>query len=325
DRVRRRVYVANADDGALTVIRDLSQLRRLSLPLLLRAGGGGPAPEREPTPSETPTSLVEPSAIDLSLPRRPLEVTTLGVAPGLGEGRSVRAMALDEGRRRLLLASEDELIVLDALSGRTIYTRPLAAPAMALAADEGSGAIYAVLPGRGELCAFGPDGASLGGVDGLGRPTNLVVGLGRIYVADSEGRRVVAIDGESLTIVAERVLPAAPHALALDAEARRLYVGEMGIGTILALDAGTLRPIDQVVLGGLGYPRDLALDGAAGRLYVAHALSPKYGAISAIDVADMSIIGTVWGNEERPLSGADVVAVDGRRGVVLLGQADGVV
>ena len=58
---------------------------------------------------------------------------------------------------------------------------------------------------------------------------------------------------------------------------------------------------------------------------MAHALSPKYGAISVIDTADMSVLATVWGNEESPLCGSDTVTVDGKRGMVLLGQADGVI
>jgi DNA-binding beta-propeller fold protein YncE len=136
---------------------------------------------------------------------------------------------------------------------------------------------------------------------------------------------VVAIDSENHGIVAERALPAAPQALALDPLTRRLYVGQMGTGMILALDADTLALEGQVALEGLGYPRDLALDVTTGRLYVAHALSPKYGAISAIDLADMSVVATVWGDRERPLSGADAVSVDGKRGVALLGYADGLV
>ena len=87
----------------------------------------------------------------------------------------------------------------------------------------------------------------------------------------------------------------------------------------------TLALEGQVALEGLGYPRDLALDVATGRLYVAHALSPKYGAISAIHLADMSVVATVWGDQERPLSEADAVSVDGKRGVALLGYADGLV
>lgn len=298
---------------------------RLWLPLLWKEALSGVSAQEESRPRETPTSPVGVSAIDLALPARPAGLTALALPSEEGEAGQIRAMALDERRRRLLLAVEDELMVLDAVSGRTIFSRPLASSAMALAVDGDSGTIYAVLPDRGELRVFASDGAERRRIDGLGRPTNLVVGLGRVYVADSAGHRVVAIDSENHSIIVERSLPAPPLALALDPRTRRLYVGQMGTGMILALDADTLGLEDQVALEGLGYPRDLALDATTGRLYVAHALSPKYGAISAIDPADMSVVATVWGDRDRPLSEADAVSVDGSRGVALLGYADGLV
>jgi len=297
----------------------------LWLPLLWKEASSGVSAQEGSRPRETPTSPVGVSAIDLALPKRPTGLTALELPSGRDQAGQIRAMALDERRRRLLLSVEDQLMVLDAVTGRAIFAHPLGSPAMALAVDADSGTIYAVLPDRGELCVFAADGDERGRIDGLGRPTNLVVGLGRAYVADSAGHRVVAIDSESHGILAERALPAAPQALALDPVAHRLYVGQMGTGMILALDADTLALEGQVALEGLGYPRDLALDVATGRLYVAHALSPKYGAISAIDLADMSVVATVWGDQERPLSGADAVSVDGKRGVALLGYADGLV
>jgi len=303
----------------------LCGLGRLCLPLLWKENASAASSGAASPPQQTPTPSVALTAVDVSLPERPAEFTALTLPPGLGQADHVRAMALDERRRRLLLCVEKELVVLDALSGRTIFTHRLASPAMALAADLGSGAIYAVLPDRGELSVLESDGTLRTHVDGLGRPTNVVVGLRRVYVADSAGDRVMVIDGEDCHFMTQRALPAAPHALALDPLRHRLYVGQMGTGMILALDADTLHLVGKVRLEGLGYPRDFALDVAAGRLYVAHALSPKYGAISVIDVANMSVLATLWGNQESPLSGAHAVTVDARRGVVLLGQADRVI
>ena len=132
------------------------------------------------------------------------------------------------------------------------------------------------------------------------------------------------LDSASYGILATCALPAAPHALALDPLRRRLYVGQMGSGKVLALDADHLDLLGEVALGGLGYPLDLALDGEAGRLYVIHALSPKYGAISLVDAAHMTLLSTLWGNQEQSLFGADTVRLDAKRGLVYLGQADGV-
>ena len=158
----------------------------------------------------------------------------------------------------------------------------------------------------------------------LGRPTGLVAGLGRLYVADSAGHRLIALSQGDCRIVSTRSMPAAPHALALDARTRRLYVGLMGVGRILALNADTLEPLGETQLAGLGYPQDMALDSAAERLFVAHALSPKYGALSVVDTRTMSVIDGVTGNPRQPLFGIESVCLDSARGVVHLGLYGGV-
>ena len=261
---------------------------------------------------------------EMETPRRPLGLAPLAVPGELARSARIQALALDAERRRLILASEDALLVLDAPSGRLLFEHQLPAPATALAVESSSGRVYAALPDIGELHGLSPDGKPHGRVEGLGRPTGLAVGLGRIYVADGVGRRLVMLDSASYGILATRTLPAAPHALALDPLRRRLYVGQMGSGVVLALDADHLRLLGEVALGGLGYPLDLALDVKANKLYIVHALSPKYGAISLVDAARMISLFTLWGSQERPLFGADTVRVDAQRGLVYLGQSDGI-
>jgi YVTN family beta-propeller protein len=84
------------------------------------------------------------------------------------------------------------------------------------------------------------------------------------------------LDSNDYSIISTQDFPAAPHGLTLDPLRNRLYAGLMGEGQIVALDADTLAVTARVTLGGLGYPLDLALDEANGRLYVAHELAPKY-------------------------------------------------
>jgi DNA-binding beta-propeller fold protein YncE len=97
----------------------------------------------------------------------------------------------------------------------------------------------------------------------------------------------------------------------------------MGTGQVLALNADTLETVGDVTLGGLGYPQDLALDATSNKLYVAHALSPKYGALSVIDTAGMTLLTTLWGNPEHPLGGSDAVRVDAAHQQVFLAQNAG--
>jgi hypothetical protein len=67
-------------------------------------------------------------------------------------------------------------------------------------------------------------------------------------------------------------------------------------------DADSLAVAAEATLGGLGFPLDMALDTANSRLYVAHELAPKYGAVSLIDTADMSVQLTRWGDLSEPSS-----------------------
>jgi DNA-binding beta-propeller fold protein YncE len=133
-------------------------------------------------------------------------------------------------------------------------------------------------------------------------------------VADAQGHRVLLVDGEAGLLLAERALPLAPVALALDGSRGLLYVGEAGTGRILALGAEDLVVRGEVTLAGLGIPYDLALDAAGGRLYVVHALSARFGAVSAIDLESFTVVATRTGNYVEPLAGAGAAAlVDGGR------------
>ena len=265
---------------------------------------------------------------DTALPKRPLGLTALSAPAELAAmvepSASVQALELDPEHQRLVFAMQDQVVSLDAFSGRFLYAHTLPAAVTALAVDPLSGEVYAAVPSEGSVCVLAPDATVRGCITDLGRPTSISIGPGFIYVTDPGQGRVMALNAESWAALALKTLPAAPHGLVYDGSRHRLYVGQMGVGTILALDANTLEPVAEVALGGLGYPLDLALDATGERLYVAHALSPRYGAVSVIDTSKMVLLATRWGNQEQTLFGAGSVCVDAKRGVVYLGIANGI-
>ena len=235
------------------------------------------------------------------------------------EDATTRDVALDSLRRRLVVAAGEQVISVDLVSGRTLFAVELPGTPTSLAIDAETGMVVAALADIGEIRAIGIDGRVLGIAVGLGRPTGLAAGLGRVFVADSSGERIVVLDPRSWGIMGVKTLPAAPYAMAADPPSERLYVGLMGRGSVLAIDTVRLDRVWEVSLGGLGFPQGLALDEKRGALYVAHALSPRYGALTAIDVVRGEILRTAWGNPDRPLFGSDAVSVDAGRGVVYLG------
>lgn len=304
-----------------TATWDTTGWLRWWLPLMGKGGtvygpsvGDSPAhlPEPRATPRPQPKGWQAEAATGLTSLALPAE---LGATP-------LRSLVSDPVRHRLILAAGSKAVALDTRDGRVLFTCELGTVGT-LVVDTVSGATYALLPDRGELHILGVAGTLQDRVTGLGRPSNMVLGLGKIYIADSAQNRLVVLDGADYAIMAVQELPAAPHALALDPFLRRLYVGQMGTGMILAVNAETLDPIGQVALGGLGYPQDLVLDGATGRLYVAHARSPKYGAIAIIDTQSMTLLATREGNPQWSLFGSDTVCLSAKRGLVFLGQADG--
>jgi uncharacterized repeat protein (TIGR01451 family) len=237
---------------------------------------------------------------------RPQGLSVLAAPPGEGVASAApRLFALDAMRQRLVYAAQGRLRSVDALTGRVLAESALAGEYVALEIEPVSGAIHLLNRDAGRLTVVDASHRPLAQVEGLGRPSNLAVSPDRVYIADPAGARLLAIDRAAWYTIAERALSAAPHALAYDPLRQRLYVGLMGRGAIVALDAATLQPLgDELALGGLGLPQHLALDADAGRLAVAHSLSPKYGGISLIDTETMTLLRTRWGDLQEPLSGA---------------------
>ena len=238
---------------------------------------------------------------------------------GEDSGAAVSHLALDDRRQCLIVAAGQRIAALDRQGERLLWARELPGEVGAVEVDAETGIVYALLPAQGALYAFDSDGRPRFRLEDLGRPVGLAIGGDRAYLADAVEKRLLALWLKDGTIDESRPLPAAPQALALDAPRGLLYAGLMGRGTILALDAATLAPLDEVSLTGLGFPQDLALDDVTQRLYVAHALSPKYGALTIIDTATMSIIENRYGDLAEPLYGSDALCLDADGKMLYLG------
>jgi len=81
--------------------------------------------------------------------------------------------------------------------------------------------------------------------------------------------------------------------------------------------------LHTVQLGGWGFPQGIAFDSVRDRLYVTYALSPKYGAVAAIDASSGQVLSRRVGNLAQPLFAACGISVDPVRGWVYLTAADG--
>jgi len=248
---------------------------------------------------------------------------TPSFAPEIVEDLAAEAMTYDPTRRRLYVVGDGRLLAMDGLTGRALYDVPLPAAVGSLAVDPATGRLWVSLPEEGAVWALDTVGRPVVRASGLGRPTGVALGEGAVYVADSAGWRVLSLDPEAGATRAERALEAAPCALAHDPVGGRVYAGLMGVGRVAVLRADTLEPVVEVPLGGLGYPQGLTVDPESGRLYVAHALAPKYGALTAIDLDSLAVVGTLTGDHRAPLQGARQVWVHSGGEELVLATGDG--
>lgn len=306
------VTAMRVDDVRLQVCLDADPSRGPFLPLIVKGAGA----------AHMQTLTVASAGAAEAFPQRPAGLTSLTTPLRAAQNVRVDAIAVDTTHRRVLSASGALVTARDATTGAELWSHYVAGDVTRLLAREESGEVLALLGERGEAQLLGLEGQALATLGDLGRPVNVVEGAGELYVADSAGKRVIVLDGQSLAPLRTREFPRAPVALVSDALGQRLYVGLMG-GGVLALDAVTLRTLGRVELEGLGLPQDLALDTGAQRLYVAHALAPKYGALSVIDTASMTVVADLWGSPDVPLLGSDAVRVVADQRTLYLAQATG--
>jgi len=333
---------ANVDEGLSTalVVDDVSLQvcgassaapgePRMHLPRIIREPT--PLPTPSPTPSPTPTSQVGAGADgDVSAMaadarqsgQRVLEpLFDLGVQ---GTGQPATDVAYDETRNRLVAAIGARVRVWDLSARQQAWVRRLPADPHQVAIAPMDGSVYAMLPSRGEVHRFAPDGRLLAVGEDLGRPVAFALVRGRLWVADGLQGRLLILDGGSLATVHSLRLPGLPGPLAHNADLGRVFVALHETGHVLALDEATLAPVGMAQLGGVGLVSDLEAAEGVSRVYATHALSGRYGGVSVIDADAVNVSRTLWGNPERTLLGANALVVDTERGNIILRESGAV-
>jgi len=323
---------ANVDAGLRTalVVDDVS----------LRVCGAAPAPQGDARmhlphimrqPTVTPTPALTPTAQAPSESDR----QTAGIAAASNDGAqrvlkplfdlSVHALgqpatdvAFDATRNRLVVATGTRVRVWNLSTREQLWVRRLPAEPYRLAVRSADGSVYAVLPERGEIHRFGPDGRLLAVGQDLGRPIEGVMIGGKLWVGDALGRRLVILDGSSLDTIHTLGLPGIPGPMAYVADLDRVFVALHETGCLLALDEATLVPVGMVRLGGIGLVSELVAAEGTSRVYATHALSGRYGGVSVVDADAVEVSHTLWGNPGRPLQGANALVVDAARGQIIL-------
>ncbi len=108
------------------------------------------------------------------------------------------------------------------------------------------------LPGGPEHMALAPDGS-------------------RLYLAGAADGKVWAVDTASGEVVASADLGDVLHGIDLDADRGRVYVAVLGADRLVALDADTLKVVDERRFAG---PYHVTVIGPEGRLFVTSAAEP---------------------------------------------------
>lgn len=240
-----------------------------------------------------------------------------------GEGDPAADMAYDAGRGRLVTASGSRVLVWDVSTRQQAWVRRLPAHVYRLAVASSEGGIYASVPSRGEVHRLSPSGELVAVAQGLGRPTEMLLLGGRLWVAEADAGSLAVLDAATLELVHRLRLPGTPGPMAVVASAGRLYVTLCETGSLMVLDVASLDPQGLVALGGVGLVSELVASETSGRVYATHALSAHYGGISMVDGEAATVVRTVWGNPDRPLQGANALVVDAARDQVILREAGG--
>lgn len=131
-------------------------------------------------------------------------------------------------------------------------------------------------------------------------PRSVSIDGNRAFVACADGRVArVALDQARLEAKAEGGLEPA----GLIAHGSRVYVADHGAAEVRVLDAETLAAVASIATE--DFPRGLALDPAAKRLYVTHFRS---GRVSVIDTAGLRVTSVMSAGAEANLSQSIVLA-----------------
>lgn len=302
--VTNRIYVANADDGTLTVIdgatHSTATIAVGSNPqavavnpvttkiYVANANPSGTVTVIDGTTNETTTLAVAgfPAALAVNPMTNRVYVAnqvaggTVSVIDGTSDtvsatisvGGLPSALAADPAANRIYVASGDTdgVTVLDGAdnSTTTVSTGPGSNPA-AVAVNPITHKVYVACPGAGSVVVLdmGNNRTSTVAVGGSAWTLALDPVSNRVYVVDSGRNAVTVIDGASDTVVAAVAVGASPVAVAINSATHQIYTANLGDNMVTAIDGATNRATTLAVGAG---PEVLGINPIANKLYVAN-------------------------------------------------------
>lgn len=284
------------------------------LPVLLRQG------------SAQVSQFVVVTAPASALMDLPAQVTTLWQSQeAAAQPDYMQGVALNLGTGELYVAVDKQVWVLDRRSGDVLAQIELPAAPRGLAVDVTANRIFAGLWDANALAII--DGARhrlIQVVPDIARASGVAIGQGRVYVAATGSNELVVLDSYNGAIIRRVPVGQAPYGVACDEGAQqRVFVTNSGDDSVSIVNTKNGVMLHTVQLGGWGFPQGIAFDSVRDRLYVTYALSPKYGAVAAIDASSGQVLSRLVGNLAQPLFAACGISVDPVRGWVYLTAADG--
>jgi YVTN family beta-propeller protein len=302
--VTNKIYVANADDGTLTVIDGATHSTAT-----MAVGSNPQAVAVNPVTNKIYVANTNPSGTVTVIDGATNETTTLAVggfpaalavnpmtnrvyvanqvangtvsvidgardtvSATISVGGLPSALAADPATNRIYVASgaTDSVTVLNGAdnSTSTVSTGPGSNPA-AVAVGSITHKAYVACPGAGSLVVLdvGNNRTSPVAVGGSARILALDPVSNWVYVVDSGQNAVTVIDGASDTVVAAVAVGASPVAVAINSATHQIYTANLGDNTVTAIDGATNRTTTLAVGAG---PEVLGIDPVTNKLYVAN-------------------------------------------------------
>lgn len=156
-------------------------------------------------------------------------------------------------------------------------------------------------------------------------PGGVALDSEHVYIASTTSDTLIMLSAETYGIIKMIPVGDAPYAVIYDEGTGRVFVANAGEDSVAVIDPAAGAVIATVRLGGLGHPQGLALDAELGRLYVTYALTPKLGALAAIDVTTNEVVARREGTYEMPLLWTYGVAVDSVSHMVYVTDVTGLI
>lgn len=119
-------------------------------------------------------------------------------------------------------------------------------------------------------------------------PSGIAVHGNRIYVANTAGNSITAIDGPSNTVLATIGVGAAPTSLTVSPDGNTLYVANSGSNTVTAISTVSGAVIANIAVG--ARPQGVVINSAGSRLYVTNTAGNNVSVVSTSTGATLAQI-----------------------------------